>query len=201
MIDKSVGFIDQENLEYHWLFASGTSTTLDKEFVFDLKRWKWYEIVRGSGKQLQHGFRVTDSYGNNYNYGAIDIGYVERLEYGNSFDGGNIVHTFQLGDIALAEIPLYETRAQYANLSMVAKSTTTNNITYTHYVDTETSGTSFAMSPVVAGKRIANVVYNINSKPGVFHSPKFTMTTNDEATGFEPLYLGYFYKVEREHLH
>jgi hypothetical protein len=201
MIDKSVGFIDQENLEYHWLFASGTSTSLDKEYVFDLRRWKWYEIVRGTGKQLQFGFKVTDTYGNNYNYGTIDTGYVERLEYGNSFDSGNIVHTFQLGDIALAEIPLYETRAQYVNLAMVAKSTTTNLVNYTHYADTSTSGTTITMSPAATNKRIANVVANINSPIGVFHSPKLAMTTSNEATGFEPLYLGYFYKVEREHLH
>jgi hypothetical protein len=201
MIDKSVGFIDNENLEYHWLFASGTSTTLDKEYVFDLRRWKWFEIVRGSGKNIQCGFRVTDSTGNNYNFGTIDSGYVERLEYGNDMDGGNIVHTLQLGDFALADNPLYETRAQYANLVMVAKTTTTNSVTYTHYVDTETTGTAFTMSPVSANKRIANVAYNINSKPGVFHSPKVAMTTNNEAVGFEPLYIGYFYKIEREHLH
>jgi hypothetical protein len=200
-IADSVGFIDHENLEYHWLFASGTSTTLDKEYVFDLRRWKWYEIVRGTGKQLQHGFKVTDTYGNNYNYGTIDTGYVERLEYGNDFDGGNIVHTVQFGDIAFADIPLYETRAQYVNLAMAAKSTTTNLVNYTHYVDTSLTGTTITMSPVSTGKRVANVVANINSIPGVFHSPKLTITTSNEAIGFEPLYLGYFYKIEREHLH
>jgi hypothetical protein len=200
-IADSVGFIDHENLEYHWLFASGTSTTLDKEYVFDLRRWKWYEIVRGTGKQLQHGFKVTDTYGNNYNYGTIDTGYVERLEYGNDFDGGSIVHTVQFGDIAFADIPLYETRAQYVNLAMAAKSTTTNLVNYTHYVDTSLTGTTITMSPVSTGKRVANVVANINSIPGVFHSPKLVMTTSNEAIGFEPLYLGYFYKIEREHLH
>jgi hypothetical protein len=200
MLAKSVGFIDHENLEYHWLFASGSSTTLNKELVFDLRRWKWFEIDRGTGKYLQVGFKVTDTYGNNYCYGAIDTGYIERLEYGNTFDGDSIVHTFQLGDIAFADNPMFETRAQYANLAMVAKTTTSNSVTYTHYVDTATSGTAYTLSPASSGKRVANVVTNINSIPGVFHSPKFSMTTNNETVGFEPLYIGYFYKVEREHL-
>ncbi len=200
-IADSVGFIDQQNLEYHWLWASGTSTTLDKEYVFDLRRWKWYEIVRGSGKQLQTGFPVVDTLGNTYNYGTLDTGYIERLEYGNDFDGGNIVHTMQLGDIPLGDNPLFETRAQYLNLTMMAKTTTTNTVSYTHYVDGATSGsTPITLSPVASGKRIANVVANINSLIGVFHSPKFTITTNNESTGFEPLYIGYFFKVEREHL-
>jgi hypothetical protein len=201
MIDKSVGFIDHENLEYHWLFASGSSETLDKEYVFDLRRWKWFEVVRGSGKQLQTGFKVTDAYGNNYNYGTLDTGYAERLEYGNSFDTDNIIHTVQFGDVVLADNPLFETRAQYSNLAMVAKSTTTNLVSYTHYVDTSLTGTTITMTPVASGKRISNVVANINSVPGVFHSPKFVMTTNNETVGFEPLYAGYFFKVEREHLH
>jgi hypothetical protein len=200
MIGHSVAFLDEENLEYHWLFASGTSTTLNKEYVYDLRRWKWYEIVRGTGKQLQTGFTVHDVAGNAYTYGTIDTGYMERLEYGNDFDGSSIVHTFQLGDIALADNPLYETRASYVNLSMIAKSTTTALVNYTHYVDTKLAGVTSTMSPVSAGRRISNVVTNINSEPGVFHSPKFTMTTNNETIGFEPLYMGYFYKMEREHL-
>lgn len=36
MIDKSQGFFDEENLEYHWMFAVGTSTVINKEVVYEV---------------------------------------------------------------------------------------------------------------------------------------------------------------------
>jgi len=157
MLGSSVGFIDKENLEYHWLFASGTSTTLNEEWVFDIKRWRWYEIERGSGKALQCGFGVQDTYGNTYTYGGIDTGYLERLGYGTTFDGTGIAQTFRTGDFPMTDI-LDETAVRYINLVTVAKESTSNSITATHYVNTQTTGTDYTMSPLSSGYRVANNV-------------------------------------------
>jgi hypothetical protein len=58
MIDREYSFIDQQRLEYHWLWASGSSSTLDKEYVLDLKKWRWFEINRS--KESTAGTYVID---------------------------------------------------------------------------------------------------------------------------------------------
>ena len=87
-----MGWVDPEKMEYHWLFASGTAaTTLNTEMVYDIARNKWFEIDRTV--DLQCGVLVHDTYGNSYNYGFLDTGYMERLEYGNpTVDGVTLTH-------------------------------------------------------------------------------------------------------------
>ena len=185
-VGDSVSFIDSERQEYHWLFASGTSaTTLNKELVFDIIKNKWFEIDRGSGMYLQCGVEVQDTDGNQYTYGFIDTGYIERLEYGTSFDSGNIVHTVQFGDIAPIGLA-YHTQLDHLKLITVAKTTTSNSITCTHYGDTYTTGTDKTMSPAKSNYRIA-IPYFDEKYQATYHSFKFTMTTSDETIGFEPI--------------
>jgi len=195
----SVGFYDESKKEYHWLFANGTSTTLNKELVYSFKKPGWFEIDRGTEKYLQAGFSVMDTDGNKYQYGMIDTGYMERLEYGTDFDGTDITHTFQTGDIALhKDEPNVQTTFRGAKLVMVAKDTTSNEITLTHYGDTKSSGTDLTLSPANDGYRIA--------KPGIsaakgsynYHGFKFVMITDDEDIGFEPVFLVVKYMPTRE---
>jgi len=200
LLGASWADIDQRKMEYHLHIASGsTATEPNTELVFDLKRWKWYKIDRGTGKRLVCGASVKDTDGNNYNFGFIDTGYMLRLENGTDFDGNDIVHTLELGDIVLSENDLtMQTRVERLQLITVAKTVTSNNISYTHYVDTETTGTAFTMAPTATGKRLADIVLPINSELGVFHSGKFEMTTDDEVTGFEPLALAFVYTAHSE---
>jgi len=195
-ITDSTGFVDEQNQEYHWCFASGSSTTLNEEWVYDIRRQKWYNADRGTGNYLQCGIEVTDTNGNNYCYGAIDTGYLERLENGTDFDGTDIVSTMELSDFPLVD---YGTRATLRQilLHMVAKSTTSNSLSVTHYVDSSTSGDSYTMSPSTSGKRIASVTQDIG-KNGVLHSTKFEMTTDDETVGFEPVKAMYFYEYKSQ---
>jgi hypothetical protein len=93
-----------------------------------------------------------------------------------------------------------ETRVERIELVTTKKSITSNNITYTHYVDTDPVGTNFTLIPAVTNRRVATIVEPINSKVGVFHSGLFEMTTNDEVTGFEPLALAYVYSQQYEKL-
>lgn len=129
IIGDSVAFVDTVNQEYHLLLASGT------ELVYDIHRNRWFEIDRSS--DLQCGVIVHDTDGNAYNYGFLDTGYMERLEYGKTFDGADITHTFHFGDIALAGLS-DETRLSDLRLLTVAKTTTSNNITCTHTSDSGT---------------------------------------------------------------
>ena len=198
----SVGFYDEKRSEWHWLFASNSNTDLDKEWVYDFKKKRWFEIVRGSGKELQVGFPVSDTNSNTYIYAGIDTGYMERLENGTTFDGGDIVSVFEMGDVSLHEgSMMYQTQIRHINMAVKAKSNTANSIIGTHYGDTSDTGTATpTMSPVNASGRIVKINKSVNFGNHIFHSLKFSMTTDDETVGFEPLSLGVFYKVIREDL-
>ena len=191
MISESKAFYDDLNKEYHWLFASGTSTTLDKELVYDVHRNKWFEIVRGSGKQLQCGCTVTDLQGNLYNYGFIDTGYMELLENGTDFDGNAIVGNMVLGDLPLDD--LWKTTAiRWLRLATMAKTNTTNPIILSHWGDTSSASQTVNMSPSKPGFRVAMPILSEQCNQFgdyVLHRFGFSLTTNNEAYGFEPLAL------------
>ncbi|MFA5340235.1 MAG: LamG domain-containing protein [Clostridia bacterium] len=121
--------------------ATYTYNSLDKEYILDLKEWKWFEIDRGTGKRLQLGVEVSDTSGNRYTYGFIDTGYMERLEYGTDFDGNDIVHTLETGDQLLIEGDVFaKTSVTRANLIALSKNTD-STVTLTHTKDGATSGT------------------------------------------------------------
>ncbi|MFH1147221.1 MAG: LamG domain-containing protein [Pseudomonadota bacterium] len=273
-IKSHYGRVDQAKLEYHLFVAvtTGTVTTLDDEWVLDLRRWEWCHVDRGTGKKVQCAINVIDAYGVNHSYGFIDTGYMERLEYGNTFDGNAIISTFQTGDFPLIEGDfLTETRVRKFVQAMVAKVTTTADVKLTHFVDAQdevltldvAAGTAWAVNDTITGAtsgskceivkiysttvfgirnrtgdftlgevlsngtytadqgasfptvtgpadytcdptlsyyRITFPVKDANSTPGIFHSVRETITVSNEATGFEPLALGIYYEVVRDHL-
>ena len=200
-IANSTAFWDSANNCYHWKFASGTSTTLNEEWVFDFKKLAWFEIERTSTKKLQLGIKTKDTNGNFYNYGFIDTGYMERLEYGNDFDGQDIVYTLHFGDMALAEGSIaVETISHYSCLIAVAKTIASSDITITHYGDGKSTGESWTESPQKSGHRIIYPVQHQSLGSYIFHSFKMTTTTDNEAVGFEPLFFYTLYEVTRDHL-
>ena len=184
-IGDSIGFVDPSNQEYHWLFANGSSTTLNKELVYDIKRNKWFEMDRGTGMDLQCGVCVEDTDGNQYTYGFLDTGYMERLEYGNTFDGNAIVSTFQFGDFAPLGLS-FETQLDHLKLISVIPATATDDVTCTHYADTATSGTDYTMDVSTTGYRVSKPAFD-SKLQGTYHSLKFTKTTDDETSGFKPI--------------
>jgi len=199
MIENESGFFDKKNSEYHWLWASGSSTTLDKEYVLDLRRWKWYEIDRGTGKRLQCGVDVVDTIGNHYTYGAIDSGYLERLENGTDFDGTDITGIMHFGDQVLVEnnIGIY---TDISKINLVAKAKNTDsNVTMTLYQDGAVTGTNYTISMADATHSYANVIKDVYSLPAIFQGLKFVTVSGSETKGFEPLYLNIIYKKVREH--
>lgn len=198
--DASSSFSDIANQTYHWCFASGSSTTLNEEYVYDKKRNKWYTIERGTAKYLQCGFGVLDTTGNFYTYGGLDAGYLERLENGTDFDGLDIVHILHTGDMVLGDTLSEEEIVRAVKLVCLATNTTTNTITGSYYKDgTTTADKEQTFIPQATGKRIAQTIKQFGAGGGAtFHSFKFSMTTDDEEVGFEPIYLCVFYKYVRQ---
>ncbi len=205
MLTYEYSFVDHANMEYHWLWASGTSRTLGKEYILDLKEWRWFEIDRGTGNRLQCGCSMSDIIGNKYTYGFIDTGYMERLENGVTFDGTNITSTLQTGDQLPVPQDLFAmTRITRANLIALAKcgtsGTKTTSATMTHNLDGGTAGSTFTLSDAADGThRYINTVKDVYSEPGIFHNFKFVKETDEELKGFEPLYFAVNYVKIRDH--
>ena len=201
MADKSTAFFDDNLGEWHWLWASKGNTTLNKEYVFDVLRRKWYTIDRGAGNRLQLGIPVIDSYNNKYHYGVNTLGYFQRLEYGNTFDGTAIVSSFKTGDVPLGGWSGV-TSIRKLKPIVKAKNTTANSLTVNYYGDTATAVTkalTFGVSD--ANRRIARTtppVQSMNEGNYVFHALECSMTTSDETCGFEPIGINLLYHDIRE---
>lgn len=194
-ISESFAFVDVENQEYHWCFTQ--TNFCDQEYILDFKTMRWFNIERPI--PLQYGMEVKTTDGANYTYGFI-TDYMLRLEHTNSFDGTGIAQTFQFGDISLAGNHVtIETKARYHNLIAKTK-TTTNNITATHYGDSSTTGETFTINPRKTGFRTTRSSKNKPLGSHLFHSWKFTITTDDETVGFEPLFFSCLYKQTREYV-
>jgi len=197
LIGDSFAFVDKENKEYHWCFGQGS--TIDSEYVLDYTTMKWYQIERATN--LQAGIEVEDSNGVTYTYGFLDTGHMIRLEHGNNFDGADIDCIMWFGDIALHGdgIVSLETDAEYHILVAKAKDTT-NNITVTHYGDSSTTGNTITMIPRKSGYRTIRTSEHKKLGAHIFHSWKFEISTDDEVSGFEPLFFACLYKAHRNYI-
>lgn len=193
----SQGFYDPTNKEYHWLYAEGSSTSINAELVYDITRKKWYKINRGS-LYLKCGLSVMDTIGNHYTYGAIDTGYVERLEYGTSMDGNAITYALRTADKPLYTSMMIETLVRHVKVIGVAKSSA-DNITIYHYIDTALVPKTFANTIDQNVSSIKRIYSTENSREsnGTFHSFRLYGTVDDCYSGFEPLAIGILYKITR----
>ena len=198
VIEDFCGFYDDAKLEYHWLFASGTSTTLNKEFVYDLRRRKWFEIDRGTGNYLQLGCSVQDTHGNTYCYGFGSDGFIYRLENGTTFNSTGIAHSVVFGDIAVAGSTWIITKVRNVKLHAVSKTITANDITLQHWADGSATPTSFTMDAKRTGYRITASKKSENITDAVFHRFGLSITTTDEPVGFEPIIFAIMHEVVRE---
>ena len=194
MVASEYSFVDEHKLEYHWCWASGSNTTLDKEYVLDLNVWKWFEIDRTTGLKLQCGVDVIDSYGNFYTYGFIDTGYMEILEQGTTFDGQPITSTIVFGEQIFVEKDTFEeTSLTRFNLKMIPK---TSNVTLLHTMDGVAAGSSFTIFQS-GSNRYVNSFTDIFSTPGIFHTISLVTTSSADTKGFEPIYAALLFKRER----
>lgn len=201
MTTKEVGFFDGNKREYHWLWASGTSTTLDKEYVLDLRRMKWFEIDRATGVYLQLGIDVISTNKSQSAYGFDNAGYMLRLENGTTFNGNAIVNTMELGyQVPIQADLLAETEIIRASLVTMAKNTD-SNVTLTHTMDGALTGVDYTLSMADATHTFTNTMQDLGSLAGIFHKFKFVYTSSTETKGFEPLFFSMYYDKLRDHKH
>ena len=190
------GSFDENFDFYHWMFENASGK---QEWVYALHYKKWFQINRGTGKALNCGFSVVDTDGNPYLYGGTSDGFLEHTENGTTFDGNPITYTFHTGDILLVKSAMYVTRLRHLKLMAKSKNVSTAKVTCTHYADTDSSP-STPLFPTISQKNTKRVYQwkhscNIDA---VLHSLKFTVTTNNEVSGFEPLMISGLMSVTRE---
>jgi hypothetical protein len=192
--ENETSFYDDIYYEYHWIF-----TNIDglREFVYNLKYKKWYEISRGIGKELTCGFTVIDEVGNKYIYGGTKSGCIERLENGTTFDGNPIVCTLWTGDIEIIKSGNYVTKLR--NLKLFARSKTSEAlVAITHYADAEDVGTELqTITQTNTGSRLYQTKCPVNMD-AVLHGLKYSVTTDNEKSGFEPFMISGLFIVGRE---
>ncbi len=190
----ATSFFDSSLYEYHFLCSN-------QEWVYDLRKKKWYQIDRGTGKYIQIGFTVRDTNGIAYTFGTLDTGYVERLENGTTFDGTNITSQFRIGDISIGDWQYLTTIRGIKHMS-VSKATTTASVTLSHYGDTKiAASTSTLACPLNSSTH--RTVRKVDSKewgPHLFHSFSASVTISNENIGYEPIGLVVRYQVIREEL-
>jgi hypothetical protein len=194
--DKSAGFYDATKGEYHALIPVGsTATYLNEEWVYDVIRKKWFQIKRGA-KYLWSGFEVEDSYGNQYIYGGTGDGFIERLEYGTTFDGVGITSKFRFPDSLLDSSWDRRKKIRQIRLVGVCKTTTAQTIAVNHYADGSTTPSTPAIVAIAnnkTGRRFYKFARSV-SLDGTTHSLEFSITTTDEIGGFDPLFVGGVYE-------
>ena len=174
-------FASEYPLVSHVLYGATTPST-----ECYIKELRISDVENTNDMKLQFGLTVEDTNGNQYTYGFIDTGYMERLEYGNTFDGNSIVSTFQFGDFAPLGLS-FATQLDHLKLISVIPTTATDDVTCTHYADTATAGTDYTMDVSTTGYRLSKPAFDSKLQSEVYHSLKFTKTTDDEVSGFKPI--------------
>jgi hypothetical protein len=199
-IADAYGWYDSQYQEYHLVIPTGAGTTNDTELVFDLQRKKWTKINRGAAQAIQVGFVVRDTNGKAYTYGTLDSGYLCRLENGNTMVAAAITSYFETIDMPLSGSIFNWHLVEYIKLICVSKaSTPDDSITVTLYKDTETSGTNVGtFVNEESGQRCVINVEPAQLVAGATHRVKVSVTVSDVAEGFEPLILGFAFRVPED---
>jgi hypothetical protein len=189
VIPTITAFYDPILSEYHMIVPGSY------EYVWDTKRNKWFQVVRGT--ELYGGAPVADTNGYRYCYGYNNAGFVMRLENGTSFDGTAIAHTLRTGDMALPDGSIMEwAQINWFTLIAKAKTVTAQTVAMVYYNDTQTASYgATTVSPARSGYRLINTVIHNKDVMSTFHGFQFSISTTDETTGFEPMYLGVRYTV------
>jgi hypothetical protein len=208
MIPYFSSFYDERYKEYHLLIATGTSTVLDKELVFDLLKRKWYPAKRTTAQLLTCGFQVSDTLGNRYVLGGSDRGIIYRLEDGPMFDTVPITSSFKTSTKALAGFMQYGT-VRKIKLVAVSKPSSDNEVTVKYYGDTalaETAGNRVgtislkdATHRLAVGERGSKQsVLDGNYGKSIFSEFECIVVSNDEDVAFEPVLLGGIVEIDSQ---
>jgi hypothetical protein len=217
-MDDSVGWYNPNLQSYKLLISSGSGqTTHNVELEYSLKYQQWTKLHRETSQEtaepLQIGFPVIDTVGNVFTYGAMDDGYMRRLEYGNYWHGVEgvdwptpIQQYIWTKDMMLdADAPfLRSTVIKYFRMAYNTKSAMgTSEVTVEHYCDgtATTDGASNQKEPAdIDMTSDSQNTQDVNLGPCKKHSFKLSAeslcikcTPYGLPNGFELLGLGFYY--------
>jgi hypothetical protein len=203
-IANTSGFYDPNYKEYHSCFVSGSSnTTINTEKVFYVSKKQWYTVDRGTDKDVVYAVTVQDTSGNLYVYGFTDDGYMQRLEYGSTFDGNDIVYTLRTGDGPIPQALIQDYIRNFMLIALQKTSGTTATIKY--YGDGVSTATTVGTvtmansSTKYAGITIGEILSTKNLGNCKLHSFEITYTNGtSETAGFQPLVLQTLVGATRE---
>jgi hypothetical protein len=200
--EQVAGWYDAQHSEYNLVLPSGASaTTCNAWLVCDLLRHKWYRKVPASYPQC--GWQVKDTLGTTYVYAGLAVGHMVRLEYGNTWDGSDIMHLVQTADMILpltrAEGSLWEeTLIRYIKFLAVAESGTEIDVALQHAPNGTGVFTSFnTISLAVSGSRRWNVLTTAVNLRSLSHQFQLQATTNTKARAPRMLGLGALVRSDR----
>jgi hypothetical protein len=189
LLQTATAFYDTLYGEYHLIIPA------TQEWVYDVERKKWWKANRGS-YLARVGFNIYDANGSVYPT-VTSGGKLYRTEYSTSFAGSSIPMSFRTADIALNDGSIMEwTQVNWFILISKSKTNTDQDITMTYYVDSATNFMSTGggdIDSTRSGYRLINEVKHYKDLQATFHSFRFYIATDDEAYGFEPMYLGIRY--------
>lgn len=198
-IADSFAWYDPMFHAYHIRFASGSQTTPDTEFAFDVVRQKWGEVSRTS-QTTRGAFTVTDTSDNKYVYSVDNSGFMYRHEYGNSWNGTAIAYEFKTGDIFTPDSLTQESLRKFD--LWVQQKTGGGNVTVTYYGDGDNTGVVLGtMSVVNANSRYAKKVFSngANVNASSCHAIKVAYSNaTSETAGFTPVRMGWLIEPKRE---
>jgi hypothetical protein len=171
---------------------------LNTELVYSMRKKGWYKVDRvTSGNQLQCGIPVKSTIGGAYVYGALTSGYLERLEYGNTFDTQNITSTFKTKDYSVGWTN--ESEARWVKLIAKANSVA-NTAILTAYLDTNLTAESktLSMALLSTNRRVVQSTQSCAWGPSSFISFQGQVISSNTAIAFEPTGIGLLVKQIRE---
>ncbi len=96
--DIAQSWFDSTYNEWNILIPTGSSTTLNKWFVYDVRRKKWFKKDVNTGKNIFCGINAIATDGDQYIYGGSDDGRLYELETGASWNGASITYSITTGD-------------------------------------------------------------------------------------------------------
>ena len=139
-LDTAIGWFDSTYREYNILLPTGSSTTLNSWFAYDIVRKKWYQKDTGVADKAQCGFPVVASDGNAYIYAGSLNGYMYHLENGANFAGTPITNEVQTGDFFPSQNEWDITRIRRLKFSAKRVVETDANVEFYYYGNTDDDG-------------------------------------------------------------
>lgn len=195
---KTVSWYDPKTRAYKALISSGSTATyhnLELEYSLDTREWTKIYRENGSGADpLQSGWRVWDTDGLSYTYGANKTGQIYRLENGNTWAGTGITQYIHTKDLILDSVaPFFRKSTVKYMRTALKKKTNGGTVSIAHYGDQVLTVNATSNQVVPSAITVSTAPYNTQScnlGPFLYHSFKLTASAATVSDGMELTGIG-----------